>query len=238
MDSENQTVQGHSGWLVPLAIFILTAILSGILLLYYLAPRPRSLIEEHAAPTTSTARVSLMLGEVNFSIPANYLRYKNARKGGILREAALFAILPDFRGYSDGAADKFLGNAADSPVIEILLHDEPTKLGEAERLARIYLEYVSDPKGKQGPFGLTAYDFRDGTGYADEDLFVGRLAGHLVVLRCDRLGPHNPSPSCSRDTRLARHAGLTYRFKRAQLSRWREIATGVDSLMHSFMRGN
>ena len=84
---------------------------------------------------------------------------------------------------------------------------------------------------------MTAYDFRDDTGYRDEDLFVGRLGARLVVLRCDRLGARNTSPSCARDTRLARHAGLTYRFKRAQLSRWREIATGVDSLMHSFMRG-
>jgi len=238
MQREEQTVQGHSGWLVPLAVFVLTAILSGILLLYYLGPRPRSLIEEHASPTTSTARISLTVGDVNFSIPANYIRYRGARKGGILNQAALFALLPDFRGYSEGAAEGFLGNAADSPVVGILLHDEPLKLSETERLIRIYFGYVSDPKGRPGPFGLTAYDFRDDTGYREEDLFVGRLGARLIVLRCDRLGARNTSPSCARDTRLARHAGLTYRFKRAQLSRWREIATGVDSLMHSFMRGS
>jgi hypothetical protein len=238
MRGEEQTVEGHSGWLVPLGVFVLTAILSGIVLLYYLGPRPRSLIEEHASPTVSTVRVPLTVGGVNFSIPANYIRYKGARKGGMLNQAALFALLPDFRGYSDSAAETFLSNAADSPVVEILLHDEPMKLSETDRLTRIYLGYVSDPKGRPGPFGLTAYDFRGDTGYRDEDLFVGRLAEHLVVLRCERLGARNTSPSCARDTRLARHAGLTYRFKRAQLSRWREIATGVDSLMHSFMRGS
>ena len=237
MQREEQTVQGHSGWFVPLAVFVVTAILSAILLLYYLGPRPRALIEEHASPTTSTVAVSLTVGGVNFSIPANYIRYKGARKGGVLSQASLYAVLPDFRGYSDSAAQEFLSNAADSPVVEILLHDEPMKLGETERLTRIYLGYVSNPKGRPGLFGLTAYDFRDDTGYRDEDLFVGHLGARLVMLRCDRLGARNTSPSCARDTRLARHAGLTYRFKRAQLSRWREIATGVDSLMHSFMRG-
>lgn len=238
MDKKEQAVQGHSGWLLPLAVFLLTAILSGLLLLYYLGPRPRSLIEEHASPTASTTRVSLTIGGEDFSIPANYIRYKGARKGGTLGEAPLFAILPDFRGYSDDSADKFLGNTADSPVIEMLLHDEPLKLGEVDRLTRIYLGYVTDPRGKPGPFGLTAYAFRDDTGYRNEDLFVGHLAGRVVVLRCDRLSARDTSPSCARDTRLARHAGLTYRFKRAQLSRWREIATGVDSLMHSFMHGS
>src|SRR5436309_7788444 len=104
MQREEQTVQGHSGWFVPLAVFVLTAILSGILLLYYLGPRPRALIEEHASPTTSTVRVSLTVGGVNFGIPANYIRYRGARKGGILSQAALFALLPDVRGHSDGAA--------------------------------------------------------------------------------------------------------------------------------------
>ena len=78
----------------------------------------------------------------------------------------------------------------------------------------------------------------DDSGYRGEDLFTGRLGTRLVVLRCVRMSANVPSPSCLREVRLTRHAALSYRFKRAQLSRWREIASGVDELMHSFVHGS
>jgi hypothetical protein len=93
-----------------------------------------------------------------------------------------------------------------------------------------------DPNGKPGPFGLTQYAFRNDSGYRGEDLFVGLSHGSLVVLRCDRLTGDDPSPSCLRETRLARRAAMSYRFKRSQLGSWQEIAFGVDRLMHRFMQ--
>jgi hypothetical protein len=235
--AEGEAITKRSGWLIPLAVFVVTAALSGIVLLYYLAPPPASLIEERASATAQTAPVSLAVGGVSFVIPANYIRYRSARRGGPLTQVALFALLPDFRGYSDKDAQVFGSNAADSPVVNILLHEEQLKLSELDRLQRIYLIYVRDPKGRPGPFGLMQYEFRDDSGYKGEDLFVGRFGTRTVVLRCVRSSASVPSPGCLRETRLARHAAITYRFKRSQLSRWREIATGVDTLMHSFMRG-
>lgn len=232
---ERGAVRGHSGWLIPLAVFVLTAALSGALLLYYLWPGPRALIEDRPRPTASTAPVMLTVGDIAFTIPSNYIRYKRARTGGALEQVDLFAALPDFRGYSDADAQTFLSNAADSPVVNILLHDEELRLSEADRLRRIYIGYAVDPNGKPGPFGLTQYTFRNDSGYRGEDLFVGLLNGRLVVLRCERLTGEDQSPSCLRETRLARHAALSYRFKRSQLARWREIASGVDRLMHRFM---
>jgi len=105
------SVRGYSGWLVPLAVFAVAATISGVLLLYYLGPRPHSFVEERAAPTANTARVSLSVGATNFSIPANYIRYRSARKGGALEQVALFALLPDFSGYTDANAQRFLTNA-------------------------------------------------------------------------------------------------------------------------------
>jgi hypothetical protein len=233
---EQQAIRGHSGWLIPLAVFILTAAISGALLLYYLAPGPRALIEERPRPTATTTPVTLTVGGATFTIPSNYIRYRRARAGGALAQVDLFAALPDFRGYSDADAQTFLANAADSPVINILLHDEQLKLSEADRLQRIYVGYVVDPNGKPGPFGLTQYTFRNDSGYRGEDLFVGLLNARLVVLRCDRLTDDDPSPSCLRETHLAHHAALSYRFKRSQLSRWRDIASGVDRLMRRFLR--
>ncbi|MBV8801136.1 MAG: hypothetical protein JO208_15190 [Alphaproteobacteria bacterium] len=235
--ADKEAITKHSGWLIPLGIFVVTAALSGAILLYYLVPSPGSLVEEHPSATASTAPVALSVGGVSFVIPANYIRYRSARRGGSQTQVALFALLPDFRGYTDGQAQSFLSNAPDSPVVNILLHEEELKLNEQDRLRRIYLAYVADPKGRPGPFGLEQFEFRADSGYRGEDLFVGRFGTQIMLLRCVRGSPNIPSPGCLRETRLARHAGVTYRFKRSQLSRWREIASGVEALMHSFMRG-
>lgn len=229
-------IRERPGWLLLLGVFFLTAILTAAVLLYYFAPPASTLIEERSAPTARTDPASLSIGGVNFVIPSNYVRYRSARKGGEQKQVALFAILPDFRGYSDADAQLFSSNTPDSPIIHILLHGEELKLSEADRLRRIYLSYVNNPEGAPGPFGLRRYTFRNDSGYRGEDLFVGKIGTRLAVLRCVRASASVPSPSCLRDMRLSHHAGVTYRFKRAQLSRWREIATGVDSLMRSFMR--
>lgn len=227
-------VKQRSGWLIPVAVFVVTAGLSALFLLYYLVPTPTSFIEEHVAPTSRTDPVSITIGGTKFSIPANYIMFARARQGGALKEAQLFTTFPDFEGYSDWHASSFSGNAADSPVIFLLLREEQFKISEAERLQRIYMTYVADPAGKPGPFGLTQYVFRDDSGYQGEDLFVGQMNGKPVVLRCVRFSPQVPSPSCLRDVRIGSGITLSYRFKRANLGRWQEIAQGVDKLVASF----
>jgi len=37
-------------------------------------------------------------------IPANYILLVSARRGGVMNELALIAMLPDFQGYTLGAA--------------------------------------------------------------------------------------------------------------------------------------
>lgn len=234
--AEDVAIRRRSGWLIPLAVFLVTAVLSGLVLLYYVGPAPRSFIEERPSVTTDRDAVLLSVGGVSFRIPANYIRFRSARKGGALDQVALFAALPDLRGYSDADADTFTSNAADSPVIDILLHEEQMKLGERERFTRIYLDYVVSTTGTPGPFGLMHYQFRDDSGYRGQDLYLGMVGKYTIVMRCDRLGPSDQSPSCIRDTHLAHHASLSYRFKRSQLSRWGDIATGVDKLVHGFMQ--
>ena len=227
-------VKQRSGWLIPIAVFVVTAGLSALFLLYYLVPAPTSFIEEHASPTSRTDPVAITIHDVKFSIPANYIMFARTRQGGALKEAQLYTEFPDFKGYSDWDSSLFTGNAADSPVIFIMLRVEQFKITEADRLQRIYLTYVTNPAGQPGPFGLTQYIFRDDSGYHGEDLYVGRLNGKLVVLRCVRFSQQVPSPSCLRDQRVPGGVSLSYRFKRANLGHWQEIAQGVDKLIASF----
>lgn len=232
--SRDEDVSQHSGWLIPIVVFVVTAGLSALFLLFYLVPNPTSFIEEHPAPTARTDPVSLTVGALKFTVPANYFIYRSARQGGVRKDVALFAMLPDFRGYSTAEAQAFNDNSADSPVVYILVRAEPLNLPEQERLKRIYMAYAVDPAGKPGPFDLTQYTFRDDSGYRDEDLFVGHRGGKLVVMRCWRFSQTIPSPTCLRDRRLGDGVALTYRFKRANLGQWREIAEGIDALTAGF----
>ncbi|HWE06385.1 MAG TPA: hypothetical protein VG274_06735 [Rhizomicrobium sp.] len=227
-------VKERSGWLLPIAVFVVTAVLSALFLLYYLAPNPGSFIEEHPQPTSRTDAVKLWIGGIPFTIPANYLLYPGARKGGARREVALYAALPDFRGYSDADGPVFSGNNAGSPIVYMLIREEAFNLPEATRLQRIYLNDVIDVRGRKAPFGLVQYEFRNDSGYRGEDLFVGQIGRGVVVMHCVRLSQNVPSPSCLRDTMLARGVALSYRFKRSQLASWRDIANGADRLVASF----
>ena len=232
-DDIDEPIRRRSGWLIPLAIFIVTAGLSALFLLYYLAPRP-SFTGERPFPTARTDVVALSVGGLSMRVPANYLLYSSARQGGDLKEAAMIAVLPDFRGYEDGDAEAFTGNAQDSPIVYMLLREDQINLPEDERFRRIYVNYVANDQGKPGPFGLTQFTFRDDSGYRGEDLFVGQTPKGMVVLRCVRLSQSVPSPSCLRDVPLNKNVALSYRFKRAHLAQWREMGDGVTALMHRF----
>jgi hypothetical protein len=230
----DDTIRQRSGWLIPVGVFSVTAVLSAMVLLFYLAPTPASFIEEHPAPTSRTDPIAISIHGVAFTIPANFILYKSARQGGPRDHVALAALFPEFRGYSDWESQTFVGDTADSPVVYLLIREEPLKLTEAERLQRIYRNFISDPAGKPGPFDLTEYSFRDDSGYRNEDLFVGGTADNPVVLRCDRFSQQVRSPFCIRDIRLKPGVAVSYRFKRGLLSNWRQIGTGVDQLIQSF----
>jgi hypothetical protein len=232
----DSTIRKRSGWLIPLGVFLVTFVLSGLVLLYYLAPSPQSFVNEQVSPTAKADLIALRVHGMKLWIPANYLQFESARQGGAKKDIALFALLPDFAGWSNWEGATFSDNTADSPVIYMLVRDENLNLSEADRLARIYLVYVTDPKGAPGPFGLTQYTFREDSGYRNEDLFVGQTAAGPVLLRCVRFSPQVPSPSCLRDMPLGRKVAMSYRFKRAHLARWQEIGDGVASLIATFSK--
>src|SRR5256885_8991058 len=103
----------RSGWLIPLTGVFVTGCLSAPVLAYYFAPAPPGLAQEQPAPTDANRPVALSLGSTGLRIPANYILLASARRGGALNELALIAILPDFQGYTLGAARDVTANAPD-----------------------------------------------------------------------------------------------------------------------------
>jgi len=137
--------------------------------------------------------------------------------------------------HSPAEARLFSGNAPDQPVIRLTMRGDPGNLDAHTRLNRIYLPHIIAPKGTQGPFGLTQYDFAENSGYDGNDLFAGESAGGLALFMCERASADFASPNClAVDRPLARNLSFSYRFKRAYLARWREMDHGVEKLIAKF----
>ena len=86
-----------------------------------------------------------------------------------------------------------------------------------------------------GPYGLTQYGFAENSGYEGQDLFAGEKNGKLMLFLCEQPSPELPSPNClATDQPLGKSVSLSWRFKRAYLARWRELSSGVNSLMARF----
>ena len=236
-DSESQSaeIHQHSGMAdPPWASLLVILALCGMLLLYYLQ-RPLPAAFRDNGPTTDSTSVALTVRGTRLSVPANYLETRGARRGGDQDVVALFALLPDMRGYSAAEATLFSGNAADSPLLHMAIRGDTNSLDPASRLSRIYMPYILNPKGTQGPFGLTRYDFRADSGYGRDDLFVGP-GDPMLLLLCERPAQDLPSPNClAIDRPIARNVNLSYRFKRAQLARWQQISEGVGRLVGGFL---
>lgn len=228
-------IKRRSGWLIPAAVFLMTAVLSGFVLFYYFFPSAPELVEEQRAPSDAGNLVVLTVGGQKFHIPANYLPFASARKGGALAQVSLEALLPDLQPYSLGEADAFSSNAADSRLINILIRADRSTLPEQERFDRIYMPLLKDPAGAQALYGLTRYEFRAEVGYRNEELYVAETSNGLMILRCTLPSAVAPSPSCLREMPLAPGLSFSYRFKRAHLERWREMDADLRALIGSFM---
>ncbi len=232
-DTSHETIRQRSGWLIPLGVLLVTFALAALFLLFYLAPSPRSLFHEQISYTARTNLVVLKVHGHNFYVPANYLRYWSDRQGGDRNEVKLIALLPNMQGYSSWEDSSFRSNAADAATVEMSIHEDRIKLLESDWLKRIYMPYIAG-RAKQYAFGLKQYTFRANSGYRDEDLFVGSIGHGLVILQCVRYSDRAPSPTCHRELPISDGIALNYRFKRAQLGHWREIALGIEKLIRSF----
>lgn len=222
-------------WIIPATVLAVVGILSLGFLAYYFAPNLADIIGRAPKPSEESKEIDVVIGGVRHRIPENYTRFAYARRGGVQDRVELYALLPDLVPYSPSRAAAFQNNAADSRVLLFELSVYQAKLSETEQFRKVFLKLVTDPEGARGPYGLRRYEFDPSTGYRDEELFVSEdEEGEVTVIRCFKPAPDILSPTCRRDLRLSEEIGLSYRFKRAYLSDWRDIDAGVRRLAQSF----
>jgi hypothetical protein len=224
-----EDIRRHSGWWFPGALLLALLLLAGLLLGWYLRPGPRD------TPTEQSGLVWLTLHGISFAIPANAIEDAKSRSGGERSAVAIAVLFPSWRGYSADRAALFRANAPDSPLVRLSLHGGLDELDPRNRLERLYRPQIAT--SEPGSFGLTRHVFGPQSTWRDQDLYSGEAGGKLFLFLCERSSEQFPSPNCaSGDRVLAPGLNYSYRFKRAYLGRWQELASGVDRLIAKLRR--
>lgn len=225
-----------SSWTVPLTILGVTLLLSFGFLYYYFGPTFLEITGETPDPSASVKPISMTIGGMPLVVPTNFTRFPRARRDGEKQSVALYALLPDLEPFTPEKSMIFDGNEPDSAVIYFEISEFGLALEEGDRLVKVYLEKTIDPNGRDGPYGLQAYDFTNNSGYRDEDLFVYYQENdEPIIVRCYEESELIPSPHCRRDLRLNENLALSYRYKRPWLAQWREIDKSVRSFALSLL---
>ncbi len=229
------TAVEEPSWVIPAVVLAIVGVLSLGFLAYYFAPNLGDIIGRAPKPSEESAEINVIIGGVPHRIPENYTRFAYARRGGAQDRVELYALLPDLAPYSPARAAAFQDTSPDSRVLLFDLEYYHAKLSETDQFRKVFLKLVTDPDGSRGPYGLRRYEFDSSSGYRDEEMFVSENEdGTVVVFRCFKEAPDILSPNCRRDLRLTNELGLTYRFKRGQLSDWRDIDRRIRALALSF----
>jgi hypothetical protein len=103
-----------------------------------------------------------------------------------------------------------------------------TVLPPAERLRTIYTRYVA-AEAIAGQDGLAILPFRAGSPYAGEDLVYFADNAEQFFARCTRQAATVPG-TCIHE-RVIGAAEITFRFPRAWIDDWRNVAAGFDRLV-------
>jgi hypothetical protein len=167
------------------------------------------------------------VGATLFNVPTEAVRMKVQRHSGPQERVDLSFAYPSLD--AAGAPKHASAETADGaiqPIDRIFLsisahHDTLAPDIRVRTIYPRYLEKVLAP----GQDGLTARAFRDGTPYGNEDLFLA--ATPAMVARCTR---DAATPGMCLSERRIDGADLTFRFPRAWLAQWRDVAGAMDKL--------
>jgi hypothetical protein len=209
------------GHLLP--ILLASALAAGAITLVAYLLWPTWEPDKSSDPT----RLPVSVGATLFNVPTQAVRMKVQRHSGPQERVDLSFAYPslDAAGAPKHASAE-TADAAIQPIDRIFLsisahHDV---LAPDIRLRTIYPRYL-ETSSTQGEDGLSLRAFRDGTPYSNEDLFAATAPA--MVARCTR---DAATPGMCLSERRVDGADLTFRFPRAWLAQWRDVAGAMDKL--------
>jgi hypothetical protein len=186
-----------------------------------------------ARPAGGPDRLPVSVGATLFNVPTAAIRRKIQRHSGPQERVDLSFVFPSLEApdapkhvSADTIEDKV--QPIDRIFVSISAHRDA--LAPDMRVRTIYPRYL-DQAATPINDGLTMRAFRDGSPYANEDLFSAVTPGFNA--RCTRDGL---TPGMCLSERRVDGADLTFRFPRSWLSQWRDVANAMDRLTAQ-MRG-
>jgi hypothetical protein len=173
------------------------------------------------------ARLPVSVGNTVFNVPAAAIRRKIQRHSGPQERVDLSFTFPAL---TPPEAPKHVSadtveeqpQAIDRIFLSIAAHRDT--LAPDTRVRTIYPRYLEQASALVED-GLTMRAFRDGSPYANEDLFSATTPS--LNARCTRDGQ---TPGMCLSERRVDGADLTFRFPRSWLSQWRDVANAMDRL--------
>ena len=173
-------------------------------------------------------RLPVSVGETLFNVPATAIRRKIQRHTGPQERVDLSFTFPSLEAPEAPkhvSADTVEEKA--QPIDRIFLsisahHDTLAPDTRVRTIYPRYLEQTSTPVDD----ALTMRAFRDGSPYANEDLFVASAPG--LHARCTR---DAATPGMCLSERRVDGADLTFRFPRSWLLQWRDVANAMNRLI-------
>ncbi|WP_291856329.1 hypothetical protein [Bradyrhizobium sp.] len=180
-----------------------------------------------AGPASAPSRMPVSVGATLFNVPTAAIRRKIQRHSGPQERVDLSFVFPSLEPpdapkhvTADTIEEKV--QPIDRIFLSISAHHDT--LAPDARVRTIYPRYL-DQASTPVDDGLTMRSFRDGSPYANEDLFS---AGTPVLnARCTRDGL---TPGMCLSERRVEGADLTFRFPRSWLSEWRDVANAMNRL--------
>ena len=170
----------------------------------------------------------VVIGNNVITVPANAIRFAQARRDGIASRLDLYLRYPQMDGYSEAARDDFNHTGAAKNIIFLSLEQQMMSRDMSGRFAPIYSALIVQP-GIPGPGGTTVYEFNEKSGYLNEVLVVGKRPGKdPFVARC--LGGPSAGESlapCERDIQVGEDLSLTFRFPKEFLGDWQPFDASI-----------
>jgi len=212
------------GHLIPIVLSGLIAACAVVLVAYLLWPTWGS----GSAASNDPSRLPVSVGATLFNVPLHAFRVKVQKHSGPQERVDLGFLYPSLEApeapkHVSAATVEDAVQPIDRIFLSIAAHHDV--LAPDMRLRTIYPRYL-DGTSSPAEDGLTVRAFRDGSPYAGEDLFVAETP--QLAARCTR---DAATPGMCLGERRIGGADLTFRFPRAWLAQWRDVAGAMDRLV-------
>jgi hypothetical protein len=178
-------------------------------------------------PSRGPSRLPVSVGATLFNVPTSAVRVKIQRHSGPQERVDLSFIFPSLEapeGPKHVSADTVEEKVQPIDRIFLSIAAHHDTLAPDARVRTIYPRYL-EPAVTPVDDGLSMRSFRDGSPYANEDLFFA--SGPGLNARCTRDGI---TPGMCLSERRVDGADLTFRFPRSWLVQWRDVATAMERL--------